>query len=393
MHVRKAIVYIAGMRQNGLELDSAQFVVALNSEIEKRKYLHGHENGIDFYAASVFRGGEIGWGLIKKHMASERIIKGDNAVEVVSKIGRLFESYNEILIEAIGGRTQMQLLIPLKREFGKRMHLVASIYYFRNGSLLKYPTALFLIPCFLKYVDMVIFGCPYAARIFPLSSLLFNRSKACVMPLLGASQEIHNGRAYNSEKLEDVLNDRTLFKCVYFAEFRKLKNHLWLTKAILPLVKDNSNLRIIYCGSNDNAVGKKVLKLIKSAGVEEQFYITGRVARELVPSILNRCDCSIIASQTETYGFTYVEPMLNGLPVLGTRIGVGEYAIQDYCNGFAFNFDSYDGIRGRLRYLIEHRDVAKDMGKAGKRIALEMFSMSAVAKMRVNLYASLFSQK
>lgn len=397
MQEGKAIVYIAGMRQNGLELDAAQFVVALNAEIEKREYLHRHGKGVDFYAASVFRGGEIGWELIKRHMVSERIIKGDNAVEVVAKIRKLFGSYNEVLIEAIGGRSQMRLFVPLKKEFKDRMKLVAAACYFRNGSWLKYIATFYLLPLFMKYVDMVVFGCPYSVRDFPLSTLLFKHSRACIMPLLGVVHQGEDLAGYNEDKLDsiglkDVLEDDSLFKCVYFAEFRKLKNHLWLTKAILPIVKDNPKLHIIYCGSNDNVIGERVLQLIKSEGVEKQFHIPGRVPREFVPFILKRCNCGIIASRTETYGFTYIEPMLQGLPVLGTRIGVGEYAIQDYSNGFAFDLYSYKVIREKLKYLIENRDLAKSMGETGRRIAIEAFTMSAVDRMRINLYESLFSQ-
>ena len=80
-----------------------------------------------------------------------------------------------------------------------------------------------------------------------------------------------------------------------------------------------------------------------------------------------------------------------GIPVIGTRVGGGEYIIQDYGTGFGLNLKSKSSLRRNVEFLMNNRDTCVRMGLAGQSIVKEMFSIENIAKCRIGMYNEIFS--
>ena len=384
---RSCVVFVTISPQGFLQLEGAQMAVAVRNAVHT-------ETALDAYIATLDSNADSpAWNFLRKAYESNRILSAANTAELIEQIEKLFSEYENILLEFAGGMNTLKHLIPVKRKYGKRFRIVASVWYYRNGTWLGGICSFVFAILYLKYVDRVIFGCPYAARNFTFSSLLFRKGRACIMPLAGTSSDegdIDTAWKILSERnLGEVLQDKSVFKIVYMAQFRRLKNHVWLTKALLPVIKEHRNIHVIYCGAEGDVSFEQIRSLARAEHLESNFHMPGRLPYEAIPTILKNVDCAIVPSYTETYGFTYVEPMMFGVPVIGTRIGVGEYAIQDYFNGFSFSLSSPEDFRYKVRFLVENRDMTYRMGQNAKRFADETYSMSRVALMRVSLYQSI----
>ena len=367
---RSCVVFVTISPQGFLQLEGAQMAVAVRNAVHT-------ETALDAYIATLDGNGDSpAWKFLRKSYENNRILSAANTTALVAQIEKLFSEYENILLEFAGGMNTLKHLIPVKRKYGKRFRIVASVWYYRNGTWLGGICSLVFAILYLKYVDRVIFGCPYAARNFTLSSLLFRNGMACIMPLAGTSSDegdIDTAWKILSERnLGEVLQDKSVFKIVYMAQFRRLKNHVWLTKALLPVIKEHRNIHVIYCGAEGDVSFEQIRSLARAEHLESNFHMPGRLPYEAIPTI-----------------FTYVEPMMFGVPVIGTRIGVGEYAIQDYFNGFSFSLSSPEDFRYKVRFLVENRDMTYRMGQNAKRFADETYSMSRVALMRVSLYQSI----
>ena len=385
---KMSVVFLTISHLGKLPLDGAQAAVALY------EMARTSDSPLDIYAATLGPSQDtVAWNLLRRTYAEGRILTANDIDGLVGGIEALFAKYDSVLVEFTGGQAILRRLIPLKKKYGSRLKIVASVYSYRHGTRLQWLCSLIYCYLYLRYVDQVVFGCPYAARNFTLSSLLFTRGKACIMPLLGTSANTGDtDLAWNvlSEKgLAGVLKDKDSFKLVYMAELRPVKNHVWLTEALVPIMKIEQNIHVIYCGGGNGAVASQVSAIAKKAGLENRFHLPGRIPYEAVPTVLKNCSCAIIPTCSETYGFTFIEPMMFGIPVLGTRVGVGEYVIQDYINGLSFSFDSPFDLRQKVRFLCKHREETARMGQNAKYFAQELYSMPDVVSARMSLYRDL----
>ena len=377
-----AVVYL-GMSLYGAVRDGAQFAVEMNQ-------LTRTDELFDLYFASILHEHTSGaWSIVNSSFAKNRQICGDSLDEVISRLNGLFAEYENILFDFGGGFRQMWSILPYKRRYKDRLKLIVTTHSFANGTRLESLFSLMQGLLYLKYVDKVIFQCPFTARLFKLSALLFYRGKACIIPLPVVNEEqdgcFDDVRLVDNEFLK-ILHNNSMFKIIYLAEFRDIKKHLWLTKALMPIVKVNPRVHVFYCGSKDKTIFPKVKKTIDREGVNKQFHITGKIPKSMVPYVLERCSCAIVVSKSETFGFTYIEPMMAGIPVVGTRVGVGEYVIQDFGTGFGINANSPESLRRSIEFLMNNQKMCEEMGRTGQKIVQEMFSMKSIAQRRIGLY-------
>ena len=78
--------------------------------------------------------------------------------------------------------------------------------------------------------------------------------------------------------------------------------------------------------------------------------------------------------------------MMAGLPILGTRVGAGEYVIRDYETGISFELGSPQTVQRGFRVLVENREATSRMGQTARRLAEIMFSFEEVARMWAGVY-------
>lgn len=388
---RKCVVFLTMSPRGALQLEAAQMAVAVNTAIREL------DREVDSYLATLDANNDTtAWKLVKSAYDDNHILSDSGMVGLMAVIEKLFNEYECVLLEFAGGMQTLKHLIPLKKKYGNRFRIIASVWYYRNGTWLSGICSLMFAVLYLKYVDKVVFGCPYASRNFTLSSLLFRKGNACIMPLAGTSSDEGDEdvawKILAERKLEGPLKNRRLFKIVYMAQLRPGKNHVWLTKALIPVLKECPDIHVIYCGGEGGVTFEQIKALACTEKLEDRFHLPGRVPYEAVPTILKNVDCSIVPSSTETYGFTYIEPMVFGVPVLGTRVGVGEYAIQDYYNGLSFTRSSIDDFQQKVRFLVRNRELTIKMGENAKRFATEAYTMPRVAAMRASLYREIFAR-
>lgn len=387
----KCVVFVTMSNHGKLQLDGAQMAVELCRTAQ------GSTGDIDMYTASLNGDNDsMAWRLLRSSCPPNRILCAGTTCELVADIGKLFDDYECVLVEFYGGRTLLKNLIPLKRKYKSRLKIVASVWSYRHGTWRQGLCSLGYFLTYRKYVDMVVFGCPYAARNFTFSSALFRNGRACIMPLSGTADVRQDGadamNVIREMDLYDLLMDKDSFKLVYMAQLRPIKNHVWLTKALLPVMRENKHIHVIYCGGESGVKKSRILDIAKNGGVAGRVHCPGRIPYEAVPVILRNADCAIIPSISETYGFTYIEPMMFGIPVLGTRVGVGEYAIQDYYNGLTFSLDEPEELCRKVGFLAANRNFTAEMGKNASLFAHETFLMEHVARMRMGLYQRMLSK-
>ena len=333
------------------------------------------------------------WDLLKSQVPVEHIVCfKDYDHDITMQLEGFLKRFNKVLVHFGGGIHQLRPLMGIRKKYAGRVKLVATTHAFHCGTWKQIPASLVQSILYRRYVDHVIFQTPYTARKWVGAGWFFSRGKASIIPLgVEVFNEMETQKtpedALGKPDIRDLLRDKTFFNVVYLASFKSGKEHVWLLNALASVLRENPKIRLFFLG--DGLLFDDVQQRIQALHLNEQVICPGRVQRKWIPWVLAQPQVALVASRGETFGHCFLEPAFASLPILGTRVGVGEYLIQDMQTGIAFNHDDVKGFQSALRFLATHPEAAKNMGNNLKVMVQTHFSHASIAHAHHNLYRAL----
>ena len=79
----------------------------------------------------------------------------------------------------------------------------------------------------------------------------------------------------------------------------------------------------------------------------------GQLNREEVKYNMKNCDAFILASRVETFGIVYIEAMIQGKPVIGTKTGGPDTFINNNV-GITVDIDDIDQLAKAIEYMYKN---------------------------------------
>ena len=134
---------------------------------------------------------------------------------------------------------------------------------------------------------------------------------------------------------------------------------------------------------------ERVATVAARHGISSQIVMPGPLSRDLIPWLLQRCEAGVVASRSETFGQCIVEPMAAGLPVVGTRTGVGEWLLMDYRTGVGVDYGDGPGLAGAIDYLVRHPAAAAEMGRNAASTVRSSLGWTDLAACHLRVYTAL----
>lgn len=356
----------------------------------------------DFYYASITREADKGsWRLVRSVLPEDFIIEEVAFATLVSHVVGLLKDYRHLVVHTGGGWGQTKHFIAalrgLDKNLRKRIHLVATTHSYRHDSNMRVPMSTFQYALYRLYYDKVIFQCQYAADRFVGGNHLIKMGKGVVVPLgcepfnetgLNPPPEI----AKKPRLLELLLDDRK-FRFVYLAGFRPGKMHVWIINALTTVLKRHFDACLLLCGTGEQDVIDSVNSAIRANSLELQVLLPGQIARNEVPWLLAHCDCAVVPSRAETFGHNFLEPMFAGLPVLGTRVGIGRDIIKDGETGYGFDLNDSSSVQVAAEKLLTDIAATREMGRRARKLVENDFTHAAVAQQLVKVYSDVLGEK
>jgi 1,2-diacylglycerol 3-alpha-glucosyltransferase len=228
-----------------------------------------------------------------------------------------------------------------------------------------------------------------------LISYVFSKADCTTAPTQELKKELE---AYGVENVLHIPNG------IRFKKFRKADSRMFMKKYKIPADKPV----VLYVGrlSFEKKVDRLVeaFKNVKNAtlvivgsgpSLEEykklaadNVIFTGFVDDKLLSSAYASADIFASASDSETFGLTFVEAMHFGLPVVGVdRLGAKE-VIKDGKNGFLVGVGNVNTIADKINLLVKRPALRKKLGKQGKKDSRK-YDMDRVAGEFLALYKKL----
>lgn len=288
-----------------------------------------HKSGIDVVAVGGDKEQEPG--LIKTLRENGVRLNLISGLDEHSDYTRLVNSVQNIVktesIDIIHVQNNWQLAIAFgvkcRLMFRHKLEIIYTLHGFRHNSPVKSRIAQAVIgsALFLS-TDHIICMTEYLRKKFRLLSY-----KIALIPL-GVKDDFFN-REYQ-QPASDCL------KLIFPAQFRKGKNQDVIIKAFDRYLKNSDDRLSTLTLPGNGPLLEDMRSLAKSLGIDKQVFFPGFLSKDEILRLYQDSNIAIVASNSETFGQSIVEPFVLGRCVISTPVGIASEIIKDGENGFLF---------------------------------------------------------
>ncbi len=201
---------------------------------------------------------------------------------------------------------------------------------------------------------------------------------------------VHNGLNWDyfpksqPEKISNVSNDE--FKVICVAALIQEKGIEDILEAISMLKESVPGIYLTLVGAGrDQDLFENI---VISKGLEKNVVFLG--SRDDVPKLLFGSDVAVIPSRWgEAFGFTVIEAMAAGLPVVATSVGGIPEIIEHEKTGLLVPKERPDEIAQALLRLQKDKTLRLDLGKNARQLVKDYFNVKRVYEQQLGYYTKL----
>ena len=202
---------------------------------------------------------------------------------------------------------------------------------------------------------------------------------------------IYNG--FNFTRLDNLVDKRTILsrfeittpKIVgMVAEFAPRKDYPTYIRAALSIARARNDVTFVAVGD-----GPSLNDCKKLVGEEFQERIRFLGSQNDVESIVNIFDVGVLTTFTEGISNSILEYMALGKPVVATDGGGTREIVEDRITGYLIQPFDYAILAEKLLFLLDHDDVARTLGEAGRSCIQKKFRIDSMVNSFVDLYKKL----
>ena len=307
---------------------------------------------------------------------SDLILKLSGKQDIDLIVGHMPVPYYADVASVISKKNNIPFILTYHNDLVKEnsfMNLVSNIY---NKTLCKNT---------LKNSSSIITPSPYC----------FNESK-----ILSTYKEklkwIPPGvdiKKYNLDESKELHKDYNLnysSKIVLFVgQLNRSHSHKGveiLIESFKKVLKEIKNVYLVIIGSGNMISEYK--NLSKNLKIQNNIIFTGYVEEPKLVEYYKSSDIVTLPSTniSEGFGMTLIEGNACGKPVIGSRIGGIKYVIKDGETGILVTPRNSEELAKSLIMLIKDEDMAKKMGKKGRKMVEYYYTWEKVSKLTIELY-------
>ena len=198
----------------------------------------------------------------------------------------------------------------------------------------------------------------------------------------------NNGKKAKLREKMGIANDEKIIGIV--ANFKKVKNHIFLLRAFDELIKVINNVKLLLIGQgfegDEENTESELRRFIVEKKLEKNIIFMGY--RSDIPELLGIMDVFCLTSLKEGLPISLIEAMASGLPVVGTDVeGIRDVIIPDK-NGILVEVGDVIGLRNALNTLIREEYLMKKYGEKSRNLARKIYSLDRCIKQYEDLFVA-----
>lgn len=141
--------------------------------------------------------------------------------------------------------------------------------------------------------------------------------------------------------------------------------------AVSYLKEQGLDLQLDLIGDGDAVHTRKLLELVKEAGVSDRVRLLGFVENPW--QVAGRSDLLLVCSHSGALDRVIVEGMLCGVPVIVARGGGNQEVVEDGSTGLFYPPGDHRELAQKMRLLLEDTELARQLARNGRDWAQEEF--------------------
>jgi glycosyltransferase involved in cell wall biosynthesis len=162
------------------------------------------------------------------------------------------------------------------------------------------------------------------------------------------------------------------------------KGTVHTVEAMRRLWADGCDARLVIAGTALDQFERYLGSL--GAAERARCHLLGPIDEETKRDLLAASQLFVMPSRSESFGIVYLEAWLAGLPVIGAAAGAVADVIREGEDGFLVPFGDEGVLAERIGRLLNDRDLAERLGRAGRQKVLEQFSWDHVYRRFSQVY-------
>lgn len=179
--------------------------------------------------------------------------------------------------------------------------------------------------------------------------------------------------------------DRDPEQVLFLARLDPKKGVGVLLAAVARARRARPGVRLVLAGSGSAAFERKVRALVRERGLEGAVELPGFVAGAEKERLLDRSSVFVLPSREENFGVAVAEAMDAGLPVIVSR-EVGIAPLVEELGAGRVVPRTPEALAAALLEILERASVAREMGRAGRRLVRERLAPDVVGSRVADLY-------
>jgi len=218
-------------------------------------------------------------------------------------------------------------------------------------------------------------------------------SKATLENAIRCKPEIanHSSVIYNGIKTPGITPDLLPFDppiLLCLGRLIPIKNFDLVIEAMVILVKRYPHLRLTIAG--DGIQREELQDLTVSLKLEGQVEFIGWVPQEDVQEVLNKATLLVLPSRREGLPMAALEAAHMARPIITTDVGGNPEIVLHRQTGLIVRVGDMQGLVEAIAYLLDHPQLAQEMGHAARLHAQEVFNLEKTADAYDKIYRKLY---
>jgi glycosyltransferase involved in cell wall biosynthesis len=162
-----------------------------------------------------------------------------------------------------------------------------------------------------------------------------------------------------------------------------------LLRSFAIIRRQFENIVLIIAGSGPFLTQMK--NLTHSLGLEEDVLFLGPVTERIKLEVLASADIFVLPSRYEMFPVVIPEAYACSKPIVASNVNSIAEIVQNHKSGLLFESESVIDLSEKILYLLQHPNIATEMGHEGLKLVKKSLSMTKIAELLEESYMNVLN--
>ena len=225
---------------------------------------------------------------------------------------------------------------------------------------------------------------------------VFNNEKLICLSqsLVSDIEDVYEGRPYivpNAIRHKRVKKEKKseIPHILFLSNLFHSKGVLDFIEALHLLKKENILFKAHIVGGDGDIKKEELILHIEKKNLSSEIKVHGALYNSDKEKIISGSDIFVFPTREDVWGLVLLEAMQAGLPVIATMEGAIPEIVEDGVTGLLVPKKDPQGLKEKIKYLIENSEERKTMGEAGHRKYLEKYTLEKFEQNLLNTFTAI----